>query len=400
MTTVGTDIVGTVGTFSMSGSDIIPEIARDVTLYDLQSSPIITFFTRIGRTEQIYDVQWKWQEDQYDNPNTTCTTGVAAESAGVTQVVTLDVSNVNVGDVFYEPTSGQHFEVTAATNNPTTTTATILGVPSTSAVSAVAGTPLFIRMGNFMVEGGYYPTARGQRPVFRTNNVQLVTRSIAITNTMMNVNTYHGSQWDYDRQGGVVKFRSDMERQCLWGDSWMETRTQTTQASKVATGTIRSSRGIIPTIQTNIQNYSGALTEATLDSFLANKVWGTRFAGSMEKLALCGLGVLQDINSFAKDRYRILDKGMQEYGLSIQVYTTFGGRRLYIMEEREFIDNPSYTNTMLSLDPRYISLKRLGPSLMQVIGTKDPSKDEQSIVLRAEFGTETRFEKAHAILKH
>lgn len=403
---VGVPIVGTSGTFSETAADMIPEIERRVIVQDRDSAPIVTFFSQIGQIEQVTNPTFQWMEDQFDYPNTLTSTNIPNTAANTPITgITIDLSDVLIGQVFTHQQSNQTFVVTAITavSAGVSATVTLLQVPTTAATTAISSGATLISNGNFIVEGGYYPPSRGSRPVFKNNNVQLCARTIAITRTLQGVATYHGSQWDYDKQKNIAQFKGDMERVVLFGKNFTETNFAQNNGSGFGSysSTLRGSQGIWGNITTNTATYAGTLTEATWDSFLGTQVWGRRNSGSRIKMGVCGPQVLQDINTFAKGRYRILEQGQIKYGLDVRVYDLFGSRQIYLVEEREFWESATGLNTAcMVIDPAYIKLKHLHGNLMQVLDSTPPHQDIVSMVLRTEFGVEMQYEQAHAKLNH
>lgn len=403
---IGVPIVGTSGTFSETAADLIPEIERRVIVQDRDSAPIVTFFSQIGQVEQVQNPTYQWMEDQFDYPNAITSTDIPITGAGTPIAsIVIDMADVLVGQVFTHQQSNQTFVVQAITASTpgVSATVTILQVPTSAATTLISQPATLISNGNFIVEGGYYPPSRGSRPVFKNNNVQLCSRSIAITRTLQGVATYHGNQWDYDKQKNIAQFKGDMERVVLFGKNFTETSFAQNNVSGYGsyTGTLRGSAGIWGNITTNTATYAGTLSEATWDSFLGTQVWGRRNSGSRVKIGLAGPKVLQDINTFAKNRYRILEQGQIKYGLDVRVYDLFGSRQIYLMEEREFWESTTNLNTAcMVIDPAYIKLKHLHGTLMQVLDTTPPQQDLVSMALRTEFGVQMQYEQSHAKLTH
>lgn len=395
---MATDLVGYVGSFSMGGQDIIRDVAEDVLYEDLGWSPITTFLTQINGTIPTTSNKFEWQESVADTPTVALTTAIAVAAAGVKQTVTFGAANVIVGNRYWHSVSKQTFQVTDfVSKTATTTTVQIVRVPLTSAAVAVAGTPLLVSLGNFIVEGGYYPIPTGRIPAFFYNYTQLCTRSVGITRTMKDISTYHGSQFEQDKIEKLQQFRNDQDRVVLFGEGFQEQMVQTNENGQSATGTSSGSKGIENFIVTNKQS-GVAITEAAFDTFLATKVWGNRNSGSYTKLAICGPGMIQAINGFAKNRLQT-HEGAEEYGLDIAVYVGWAGRKLYIMEEREFTDNPAYTNAMfvIDADQRHMAIRQLGQHFMQVRAIDPPDRDTEAIVFRSEFGLQLRGEAKNAI---
>lgn len=394
--------VAVTGTYNINGQDLLPEIAREVLFYDRASYPIQTIMMSTRGVQHTYNPTYQWYEGQLDDPNTT-SSAISGVGAGVPQALTLQSQNVRVGDTFYEPSSNQQFEVVLVNSYGTgTSNVNVLKVPSTASTTAVAGTPTMIRTGNTMIEGGYFPTSTTNTPTRFSNGISLVGGSIAVTNVMADTPSYYnnGSEFDYQKQAGIQQFRGNMERKIIWSKYYQETRTQTHNGN-TWTGTAYSTNGIVPSISTNVVTYAGALTEATLDSFLGATMWGRRYYGSNMKLGFGGPDVFQDINGFAKDKIRVAPVGTDTWGLNITRYLGYAGQSLYLILEREFMsDNPDYENTLLVIDPAFVKLRYHGSAMMMIKNTTPPNQTVQSLGLESRIGVELKFEVSHGILKH
>lgn len=403
--TIGTPIIGNAATSNVNVSDLIPEIERRVTLHDNDSAPIITFFTtgQTRSTEALRNTDFSWYEDQFDYPQASNITAIAAVAANVSQLITIDMPDAIVGQNLYHVQTNQTFIVQVVTNvTPTTSDVTILKLPTTSATFAIAAAGTLVSTGVFLVEGGTYAAARGTKPTRFYNNVQLCNRTIGITRTMMSVDTYYGSQWEYDKAKNIKQFKSDMERVALFGQQFTQPGFSQNNGSVTSIGTLRGSLGIYPRVTTNVANYAGTLTEATFDSWLNNQVWGSRNHGSNIKLGLIGPDAMTDINGFVKNKVRVLDQAKKEYGLDIRAYDFNFGYKMYFIPEREFWESGTgLRSTILALDPQFISVCYMQGNLVQYLAdTQLPNQDAFNVTLRSEMGMKVRFEQSHARLSH
>lgn len=404
MATTGAQLVGISGTLTVNGEDLLPDVQTKLVEYDLQSSPIITIMSRVsGGVMDTVNPRYEWQEVQYDEPSVDSATAIASVGAGVQQLITIETLAVVTGDTFLEPTTNQLFEVQLVDDQDVvaeTSDVYVKQVPTTLSTTPVAGTPMLIRMGNTMIEGGYYPSSTMKKPVRVSNTITQVASQIEITELMKTLPTYHGYEFDFQKKHKITQFRADMERRFIWGKSMEETRTQS-HGGNTATGIARNTKGVWNSITTNIDTYAGTITEATLDSWLQDVVFGAKYSGSDLKLGFCGPSFLGGISSFVKQKIRVLNS-TPTYGLAISEYIApFGNRRLYLIEEREFKQNPAYEDTIMALDPGYLKIRKpTGQPLITVKPTKVPNKDTDAIGMVAYFGVQLEAEPFHAVLKH
>lgn len=367
----GQALVGVAQTSDMQTEDIIREVADDILFEDLDWSPLVTYMSQIHGTIQFTTGRFKfeWQEDVADKPFVYCTTGIASGAAGATQVINLTTSDIRVGNRYWDSINKQAVQVTAVSG----ASITIKRVPLTLGALALTGTvpspALLVSLGNHVVEGAFYTLPTSQTPSFKFNYVHNIMQEVSVTRLLAEEQTYHGSDFEYNKMVKLRQFRSDQERLVLFGVGFSESMTQTREDGASWTGTSLGSSGLdemIPSSQR--QGYSGTLDEATLDDFLRDITWASRLSGNTEKMALCGRNVLSAISGFAKNRLKTEPvEGATAYGLKINKYV-HGLGTLYLMEEREFRDNPAYEDSMwvIDPDPKVMNLMQRGPNFTRV----------------------------------
>lgn len=398
------DILAIASTTNVTAANLLPQVGKGLTAYDRASVPLQTIMMNMKRVSQTSNPTYFQYETQYDDPSATCSSGIAAVGAGVSQTIVIDSLNVRAGDRYLEPTTDQLFLVISITSYDTvgiTTTCVVKRVPSTEATLVVAGTPLLIRVDNQMLEGDYYPEAVTNLPEKFTNGISVIAGAVSVTNIMNDTPSYYnqGSEFDFQRNANIEWFRKQMERNIIWSEFYQEQATHT-HNGKSWTGTAYSTNGVINSIQTNIVPYTGNLTESTMDNFLANTVWGTRYYGGDYKIGFAGPQVFNNINAFAKNRMLYPGSTNMTYGLNVMTYIGYAGQKLYMILEREFMnDNPAYANSLVVLDPMQVELKYHGPALMMIKNTTPPDQTVTSIGLESRPGFLMSFEKSCAILQ-
>ncbi|SRR5581483_9856518 len=398
---IGTPSVSTVGTFSLGGNDLIREVARDVTTYDRESSPLTSFLSQTkGRLKPTSQTTFEWQEQQYDYGTNVVTASIVGGNP--TENVIVSSPTVVVGDAFFEATSGQYFVTHAVVSRTSTTsTVTLMLFPTGSNIAAVTGPYTLVSCGNILVEGGYYPDARGTRPTFKSNSITSTSYSVDITEEMMYSPTYYGNKFQMDKEAAITQFRCDMERNVLFGQYFVATGYTQASVNGSFTGTLRGTRGVINTVDPgNVQTFSGSLTESKFDTFLRTAVWNNKYSGSSTKIGLFGPDAALDLNQFVKDKVRVLQMGRQAYGIDIAQYTLFGNFKILVMLEKEFWEVAPYKHGILVVDPKFIWLRQFGPNFMEVKDTSLPRQAGHSIALSSRYGVEARFATSHAILKN
>lgn len=399
---VGTITVGITTTEGVGSTNFVREIERDVIKYDKVSSPLFRFFSQqSGRIKPAIQPTFEWQEDQFEYGKFSVAAGISAEAAGATQSLIITNPAALVGDLYMDPTLSQQFIVdTVSSRTSSTSTCVVRQIPLANATLAVAGPAELISMGTALVEAGWFPDAIGSLPKIISNIVGTVAKTVKISKTMMYTSTYHGGQWEYDKEKVISQYRKDLERMFLFSKYSNEAAFTQASVHGTSTNTMRVTRGVIPHLSTGVTTYGGTLTESTLDSFLDNQVFAQKYAGNRTKLCLTGRQAVADINAFVKQKIRIVNAADNQYGLDIQVYTLHGSRRIMIMEESEFWEPTQYKSALLTLDPQYIFLRQMGPNFMEIVHSSHPQQDAEMISIVSRLGVECQFEQAHALLTH
>ena len=403
----GIPIIGFSSTSNINAADLIPEIDSRVLYSDNDGNPIMSFFSNpeTGQLVKTDQTTFQWYEDKLDYQNATLLTGVAVVAAGITQVVTIDMSDVAIGQFYHHASSGQTFQVVAiGTVVPhVSAEVTIKQVPYSAATTVIAAGQPLNSQGVFMVEGGYYPPPRGMQPTPFSNIVGLRGYSIGITNTQLGSPTWYGNPYEHSEFAGLSKVKYDSERMYIFGKRVEEANVAQDNGSGSGswTGTLRMSLGLYHRVTTNVDLYGGALTEATLDNWLNTAVWSGIDQGSRSKLGLYGPDAMTDINSFAKNRYRKIEDmsaARDMYGMDIQCYYFNGGRKLYLVEEREFTVG-DLRHTIFAVDPKHIFIRHKRPDYIEVRPDAQPNNADRiqtSFVM--EDGLQVGLEMHHARL--
>lgn len=407
MSYTGIATPGYLSTSNVNPADLIPEIEARVAYSDNDGNPIMSFFSnpRTGALVKTDQTTFYWYEDKLDYPNATLLTAIGVVAAGATQVVTIDMSDVAVGNFYHHAATGQTFEVKAIGTVVQNVSAevTIKQFPYSAATVAVAAGQPLNSQGIYIPEGGHYPPPRGMQPAQFSNIVALRAYSVGITNTQMGSPTWYGNPLEHSEFHGLTQTKHDCERMYMFGKRGEEPNVQQDNGSGSGpwTGTLRMSLGLYHRITTNHDLYAGALTESTLDNWLNTALWGTTDQGSRIKIGLYGPDLMTDINSFAKNRYRKIEdlsEARKYYGMNVSVYYTNGGRELYLMEEREFMVG-DLRHTLLAVEPKNVFIRHKRPDYITVKPDTQPNNADRfqtSFVM--EDGLQVKLEMQSGIL--
>lgn len=408
-TFVGYPIDGTINAQNIGADNLIPDIQTMVINYDNEGNPFTSWFSNpqsqaLIQTDQIL---YYWYENQLDYPNATLLSAVGANTTpGGTQVVTIDMSNVQVGQVYQHIKTAQSFLVTNVANVVPNVSAdvTIKPFPFTGTTAAVASGQLIRSLGIVQPRGGFYPAPRGSNPKRLSNICGVRSYSVGIDRSTINSPTwYDGGPFEYSKMAEIRQAKGDCERTYLFS---LYADNQYTQANPTgtgsATGQLSATDGVYHRITTNTELYSGTLTEYLMDSFLL-ELFGQRNHGNNSKLFLIGPAAMRDINSFAKNRYTLMrptDAGAfkGDYGMDVERYTFGGGTSGFFFMEREFTET-ELRHELMILDYNYIKLRHKRDSYIEVHPeTQQPNQDVMQMSWVYEDGVQLEAEPFHARL--
>lgn len=394
---IGTPDVGYSGTWTVDGQDRLRDVDPNVTVYDQESTPFVSYLSMTkGRMRPTRQTEFEWYENQYDYGVFTIAAGLTGGSPTETQ--TMNNPAVIRGAGFVEDKSEQMFIVTAVANRTSTSCDVTLTLLPAGNITVVTGPISLSSIGNLLIENGAFLDPVGTTPKRLTNTISKTSASIAVTAEEAISPNYWGSKWETDREAEMVQFRKDMERNLLRSKYNIQLDFAQTSDNGTRTGTLRNTRGLLNTIQTNRVGYLGTLNEATLDKYLGTGVWPGKYSGSAIKLSFWGPDAMGAINSDLKQKIRILELGRQNYGFDLSMYTTFANRRILIALENEFYDMPSLKAGIVTIDPKNVYLRQYGANLMEVIDTSLQYVHGKSAAMVAMYGMEARWEASHSML--
>lgn len=274
------------GKATYSAGASLPELAEDVSDIIGIVSPYETpLLDHLGDPQRnATSTAHQWLEDQL-LPNTS---SVDESIASPTTQTTFDVAHgdrFRVGDQVQADGSS---EVMFVTTVATDTITVVRGYGGTTA-QAIADTQALRILGNAAMEGDDAPTARFTNRVRQSNYTQIFTAGVEVSGSQLAAKQVAvGDELDYQKQGRLRELVRDLENCVINGVS-------AASDPQGSSSVRRTMQGIIPSIQTNVSDASGAaLTEDLLNASLRS-VWeqsnggvDTILVGGLQKRAING----------------------------------------------------------------------------------------------------------------
>jgi hypothetical protein len=365
-------------------------LARDIRSaileYDANLTPLLVLSSKLGGGSAVTNnPKFEWyEEDREVRRDTSTTTGT-----GTTLAVT-DGTLWKPEEVWKNTRTGEGFRVVSVSTNNVTV---VRNLDAAGAVACVSGDE-YLKVGVAKMEGDTEREAYGGNPTARYNYTQIFERTYAVTRTMQNTATYTTpADWDFRSRKAMREFKLDKEAAYLWGPG---PGLDTSGAHPR-----RVTRGIHPSITTNVTDFGGTMTESEFwDKF--NTAF--RYGGST-KFAIAGRTPIDIVSAFPRGKLEVIQGDSDTtYGLDITKFRHAHGT-LNFMTHNLFSDSTVYAKQVLILDmvgdgETLVRERYLANSDTQITEhVEENGRDGRKDKILCESGMELGLEKAHSLWK-
>lgn len=287
--------------------------------------------------------------------------------------------------------SGEMMLATAISGNNLTV---IRGFAGTSA-AAINGSSTAVDvqiLNQLFEENSAAPTALMGLGVKRDNYIQIFRNTWGLSRTADQSDYYTGNKHaETKREAENLHFRS-IERQL-----WFGNKHEGTVTTPTGTKTYRMTRGVIPSLETNVEaSGNGNLKASELNAFLEG-VFSYKLDSAKEnqRIAFCGQQVLTAVGTLAEINGQMnLSAGQRMYGLDIHEWVTPHGT-IKLMTNPLFTESPLWRGHLAVLHPEAITLKYMAKTLHA--DATVPGTDGKSGVYTSELGLKLEVEKVHGV---
>jgi hypothetical protein len=367
------------------------DIQAQINEYDKDITPLVVLTEKMGGGPRVtHNPKFEWyEEDREVRRDTTTTTGTG------TTVAVSDGTLFNANDIWRVTRTGEGLRIVSiSTNDLTVLRGTDVG-PS-AAAALVSGDEL-IKVGVAKMEGDTSVTAISGNPTAKYNFTQIFERTVSMTRTMQNTDTYtQPGDWENRKRRMIQEYKIDQESAYLWGPG-VSLYTGGTNPRRVA-------RGLHPSVTTNVTDFEGTLTEGEFFS-----KFNTAFRyGSKTKFGFAGRTPVDVISGFPRGKLEVINGDDDStYGLSTMKFRHAHGT-LNLMTHNLFeISTSAYASQILILDMagdgsngtlvRRVYLQNSDTNIKENVQEND--RDGRKDLIIGECGTQLGLEKAHALWK-
>ena len=286
MATLITGVEGSLGTNAILAAQKVLDVSDKIYLLEPNAAPLYVLVNKLSKASTI-NPAFSWFEDELTPSWTTFAVSAASGTSGSTTVITAANAYINQFDLLKVPSTG---EVMLCTTVTSTAVTCIRGYGTTANASAAAAADILI-LGPAFAEGSLGTDLKTTSTVTeeKWNYCQLFRKSVELTRTLANTETYGGPERNLQRKKKGIELMRDFERMFLYGEALVDTTNAGSHAR-------RTMKGINSFISTNYTNAGGTLTEAEFEGFLRTVF---RYGGSSRYL-FCSPLIISVISQWAR----------------------------------------------------------------------------------------------------
>ena len=183
------------------------------------------------------------------------------------------------------------------------------------------------KLGSAMQEAYDAPEAlvTGKEEVY--NYVQIFSKTVQISNTAENVDTYGGNRRAFERRKVAIELKRDLESQFLWGERKLDTSTSAHPRWQT-----RGVYKMLGTTASELDMSAASLTESAFEGWLKDVFT----YGSSEKFFFTGPLVLSQVSQFATGKQRLSPGVVTKYGVKVREYLSAMGT-VNLVHDKHFL---------------------------------------------------------------
>lgn len=377
-----TIVTGDLATDTINASQRIVDMDPKVEELEPNAAPLVLLLKKLrNRTANAPKVEWM-EIDPMPRFDT-------ASANALSSATTFGVNNIGyfrVGDVARMLVTGEAVEITATAANtlPAGTLTITRAIGGTIAGAITSGDEVFI-YSNVNAEGASLRQIKTVKLVNASNYTQIIRTPLGVTGTEAATKLYGGPDLNRLRGAAGVEHMRQWEQVAFFG------------AKKEDLGTTGSPKrfagGLKEFITTNITNVGGALSEATLQTFLRS---GFRY-GSDRKILFASPLVVAALEGYMRTNIKVNNEANNAtYGVAMKEYVS-GQGVVDIVMHRSWNDSTTLRGYAFLVDIDAITYSPLRDTkLLEGRQANDADKIEEEYLTEATF--QVFQERRHALM--
>ena len=268
------------------------------------ATPFLRLLTKLSR-KAVDDPYFNWFEDtllaEWDEVTNNAGTG--------TSIAVTEKSYFSPGDTIKVPESGEIMLVTDATGSGAGTITVARGQGTTVATAidgSVTPVPILI-LGNASEEFSSRPEIKSKNKVRVYNYTEIVKTAFGVSGTLDKTKLRTGSEFDYQKAKMGIEHGRELEKKFWWGERGSNTAGSYERRYTGGVDSFISSASATSDL-TNLTDLDEDAWNAWLRQLFQN--------GSAKKLVFCSPIILGQLQTFALEKLRIMNKE-KTYGVAI-----------------------------------------------------------------------------------
>ena len=302
------------GTGAAINSDrLVVDMLPEIYTYDPVATPTLTVLTQKGRVRPAKATTVKHLEDEPVPEWLTEAGGGETASAGSITVASGEGDYVQVGDIIFNPASGETHRVTSIS----TDTLTVTNSWGSTTAAAIASGQQLLNLGAGESEGAAAPGALHTLTVTKENYTQIMKETVHLSRTLDQVDLYGGGQRAHLRKKSGARHAREWEQVMLWGE----------KVNNVSGASpIRTAGGINEHISTNELDVSstGLLSENQLRDFVGDCSRYRVEGSDGRKCLLASRALIDTIESWGANKLQTVPGG-NKYGFAVRTWVSSYG---------------------------------------------------------------------------
>jgi len=290
-------------------------------------TPFISILSKMTKMK-CTNTRFSWFEDDMLGNYTQVATEVGAATT-TTTIVVDSTAMFQEGDVIgsFSTDVGAAEEIMLIQTIISSTQLQVIRQWGETTVATLAVDDYIYKLGSAMQEAYDAPEAlvTGKTEVY--NYVQIFSKTVQISTTAENVDTYGGNRRAYERRRRGIEMKRDLESQFLWGE-----RKQDTTNSAHPRWQTRGVYKMLGTTASELDMSAAALTESAFEGWLKDVFT----YGSSEKYLFTGALVLSQISQFATGKQRLSPGVVTKYGVKVREYLSAMGT-VNLVHDKHFL---------------------------------------------------------------
>ena len=298
-------------------------------IFELQpnETPFISILSKMTKLK-CTNTRFSWFEDDMLGNSTQ----VATEASAATTTTSLTVDSTAMfqpGDVIgsFSTDVGAAEEIMLVQSITSSTVLQVIRQWGETTVATLAVNDYIYKLGSAMQEAYDAPESlvTGKTEVY--NYVQLFSKTVSISDTAEQVDTYGGNRRAFERRKIAIELKRDLESQFLWGE-----RKQDTTTAAHPRWQTRGVYKMLGTTASELDLSAASLTESAFEGWLKDVFT----YGSDEKFFFTGPLVLSQVSQFATGKQRLSPGVVTKYGVKVREYLSAMGT-VNLVHDKHFL---------------------------------------------------------------